>query len=294
MPLEPDPNGNGVSVAIGPDNIVVKQPNVDFVSLIGPPDVTVQQVPVPAEINSIVSGPGPVIYGLGGPVFDADNQVASLAASGSWPSHSSGIESATSSPRAEVGLNDYLEIPQFFFGHGPSGVIDRGRQVGRTVIEYVDETGAPLDPTDEFPIPAFADVDGDGFRDDAAGLVEVLDSDLSWQLDIRRDPAYAGTYVGASPLAPTTEERVIYFERIGADLTPDQDFGTNALPVIAILNPDGTGSWVRLPEDWDVVASDVWGTVLMRRTATDLEFALLDDVLDASGLRRRRRRRPPR
>ncbi len=43
-------------------------------SLIGPPDVTVQQVRVPAEFSSIVSGPGPVVYGLGGPVFDADNQ----------------------------------------------------------------------------------------------------------------------------------------------------------------------------------------------------------------------------
>ncbi len=91
-----------------------------------------------------------------------------------------------------------------------------------------------------------------------------------------------GSFVGASPPAPTTGGRVIYFERIGADLTPDQDFGPNALPVIAILNPDGTGSWVRLPDDWDVVASDVWGTVLMRRTDTELEFAFLDDALEAS------------
>ena len=102
VPLEPDPNGSGVSVAIGPDNIIVKQPGVEFVSVIGPPDVTVQQVPVPAEISSIVSGPGPVIYGLGGPVFDADDQ-AVPAASGSWPSRSSEIESVRSSPRPRSG-----------------------------------------------------------------------------------------------------------------------------------------------------------------------------------------------
>ena len=76
VPLEPDPNGNGVSVAIGPDNIVVKQPDVDFVSLIGPPDVTVSRFRSPRRSTSIVSGPGPVIYGLGGPVFDEENQVA--------------------------------------------------------------------------------------------------------------------------------------------------------------------------------------------------------------------------
>ena len=120
-------------------------------------------------------------------------------------------------------------------------------------------------------------MDGDGYRDVDSGRVAVIGSDLSWQLDIRRDAAHAGTDVRPSPPAPTTGGRVIYFERIGADLTPDQDFGANAMPVVAILNQDGSGSWVRLPEDWDVVASDVWGTVLMRQTDTAYEFALLDD-----------------
>ena len=31
--------------------------------------------------------------------------------------------------------------------------------------------------------------------------------------------------------------------------------------------------------DWDVVASDVWGTVLLRRTSDSVELALLDDAL---------------
>lgn len=281
VPLEPDPSGSGVSVAIGPDNIVVKQPTSDFVSLIGPPDVTVRQVPVPVELNSIVSGPGPVVYGLGGPVFDADDQTVPrglrFLAIPFLGDRAGDIVAET-----EVALNDYLELPDSFFGHGPNGVIDRGRQVGRTVIDYVDETGAPLDPSDEFPLPAFEDTDGDGIRE-SRDVIELVGSERSWQLDIRRDPAHAGTYVGPSPPAPTTGGRVVYFERIGADLTPEQDFGPNAMPVVAILNPDGSGTWVRLPDDWGVVASDVWGTVLMRRTGTELEFALLDDALDAAG-----------
>ena len=111
------------------------------------------------------------------------------ADSDSWRSAFLGDRVGEVVAETEVGVNDYLELPEFFFGHGPTGVIDRGRQVGRTVIEYVDDSGAPLDPIDEFPIPAFADTDGDGIRDNAAGLIEVLDSDLSWQLDIQRDPS---------------------------------------------------------------------------------------------------------
>jgi hypothetical protein len=38
---------------------------------------------------------------------------------------------------------------------------------------------------------------------------------------------------------------------------------------------------VRLPDDWSVVASDVWGTVLMRTTDTSIELALLDEVTAA-------------
>ena len=134
------------------DGIVVKQPNTDFVTLIGPPDVTVQQVPVPAEINSIVAGPGPVIYGLGGPVFDDDNQAVPRGFRFvAVPFLGDRVGEVVA--ETEVGLNDYLELPPFFFGHGPTGVIDRGRQVGRTVIEYVDETGAPLDADRRFPDP---------------------------------------------------------------------------------------------------------------------------------------------
>jgi hypothetical protein len=217
-----------------------------------------------------------VIYGLGDPVFDEGNAAV--------PRGFRFVAIATSGTRSgqvvavrEVGLNEYLELPPFFFGHGPDGVIDRGRRIGTTVIEYVDEAGAALDAPTEFPIPAFSDTDGDGFRD--RDVIELTGTDVSWRLDIRPDPTNSSPFVGPTPPAPTSNGRVIYFERIGPDLVPEQDFGPSAMPVVAILNPDGSGSWVRLPEDWDVVASDVWGTVLMRRTDADLEFAYLDDSL---------------
>ncbi|WP_040492347.1 hypothetical protein [Ilumatobacter nonamiensis] len=283
VPIELNPDGaldSSASVAIGPDNIVVHQKGTDAMSVIGPQG-EVRRIPIEEQISSIVSGPGGVVYGLGDAAFDDGSDAAptglrfvAIPFVGEQAGEVIAVE--------EVPWNEYLELPPFFFGHGSDGVIDRGRQVGDTVIEYVDETGAPLEPVDEFPLPAFGDPDDDGFREDAS-VIELVDSNVSWKLDITRDPTNATPFVGRTYPAPTTDGRVVYFERIGADLTPDQDFGPNSLPVVAILNPDGSGTWVGLPQDWDVVASDVWGTVLMRRTDTDLEFAFLDDALTQAG-----------
>ena len=42
------------------------------------------------------------------------------------------------------------------------------------------------------------------------------------------------------------------------------------------MNPDGTATWWSPPNGWQVVASDIWGTVLARLEGTRLELALAD------------------
>jgi hypothetical protein len=44
--------------------------------------------------------------------------------------------------------------------------------------------------------------------------------------------------------------------------------------VLADLQPTGDATWWSIPEDWQVVASDIWGTVLARQDGTQLELAL--------------------
>ena len=51
------------------------------------------------------------------------------------------------------------------------------------------------------------------------------------------------------------------------------------MPVIAVLNPDGTGSWHTVPTGWQVVSSDVGGTVFARRVGDTVELARLDEAL---------------
>jgi hypothetical protein len=46
-----------------------------------------------------------------------------------------------------------------------------------------------------------------------------------------------------------------------------------ALPVIAELRADGSGSWWSLPDGWQVAASDTSGTVLARATPDGLTLA---------------------
>ena len=276
IPLAPNPNGNRISVAIGPTSVAVLQPATDVVTLIhlgADVDVaaSVRDVGIDEQLYSIVLGPGDVLYGFGdAPIIDniPDARYVAIPLSGE----------RAGSVVAEVSLSwlQYTELPPGAFGHGPDGVIDRDRDVNSTVIGYVDVDGAPVEWSGPAPPLLTFETDlGDG------GRVSVVGSDLAWNLAIKKSPDHGGDYVGPSPPAPTSRGRVIYTDTIGPDLSPDQDFGPNQMPVVAVLEPDGSGRWIRLPDDWSVAASDMWGTVLIRTTDDSIEVALLDDALAA-------------
>jgi hypothetical protein len=280
IPLEPNPEANTMSVAIGDTSVVVRQPATSFVTVIATgdgSDPAPRQVAIADDMFELIVGPGDVLYGLmlGEPPDGSQVPSSRMVAVPLAGDRAGQVVAAV-----DVDISQYLELPGMSFGHGPDGIVDRVRNVNTTILGYVDETGGPLDWVGDEPplltINAFVDGDVE------PSLVSVVGTDLAWNLDITVDPANEGTYAGPSAPAPTSNSRVIYFDRIGADTTPDQDFGVNEMPVVAILNPDGSGDWVRLPEEWDVVASDVWGTVLMRTVGDSLEFALLDDALEAT------------
>lgn len=275
IPLVADPDGRPISVAIGGDQTVaVHQPGTSVVTMIRAAAGTglvaePRDIPIPTDLSSIVLGPLDIVYGLGEPVV-ADGAAAP-----------SGIEFVAAKTTGDGGvvasgvldIGTYLELPTGAFGHGPDGVIDRVRRVNETVIGYVDESGAALRPDKDFPLVETERRPG--------GEIVVQTAGRTWVLDITRDPTHADSFVGPMPAAPTSFGRIIYTERIGADTTPDVDFGPNEMPVIAVLEPNGDGTWVRLPDDWDVVASEVFGTVLMRVVEADgvIELAYLDDAL---------------
>lgn len=281
IPRAPNPGNNTVSVAIGERTIAVRQPGTDVVTLFDYADragaaASVRDVPIDEPLFSTVLGPGDVLYGIGDP--RQGNSVGAPDAFRFVAIPVSGEQAGDVVAESDLAPVAYLELPDGAFGHGPDGIVDRARDVNRTVLGYVDAKGNPVQwAGSPPPLLTWTPGLGDG------GRVSVVGSDLAWDLAITKAADYGGDFIGPNPPAPTSGGRVVYSDTIGPDLTPDQDFGPNQMPVVAILEPDGSGRWIRLPDDWSVVASDVWGTVLQRTTADAIELALLDDVLVKPG-----------
>lgn len=171
-------------------------------------------------------------------------------------------------------INLFLEYPPLSFGHGPYGVIHRRQYLaGTAVAPYVDSDGKPI-TLDTAPATFVFDDDLE------RGLGGVIQSStgMSWTLAVEAAPDRADTYVGVSPPAPGPDGRGVYTTHIGPNANPDVDFGEPTMWVVAELNPDGTSTWWSLPDGWEILASDTWGTVLGRQSGTQLELALADFV----------------
>lgn len=283
LPFEPDPDGDGVEFAVGPDHVVINQRSTNTLTIVGDDGdgVAARIVDVEEGLSSIVAGPGQVVYGVGDPVFDGDEQAVPsglrFVAVSTLGANEGGVVAVE-----EVDLNAYLELPPYFFGHGPEGVVERGRD-NATIADYVDEDGQPLGVSAATPFPSFDFKTGtESPTPPERNTITVQGAEFGWQIEVTRDPGWQPTYLGRNVVAPGLD-RAIYAERIGADTTPEQDFGDNLMPVVALLNYDGSGEWIRLPDDWDVVASDVWGTLLARLTADSIELASLDDLVPPTG-----------
>jgi peptidoglycan hydrolase-like protein with peptidoglycan-binding domain len=219
-------------------------------------DGSVSSVALEIVPRFVVATAGPVLYGLAdggasGPEFVAISMMGSNAGT-----------VVARQPVADPSL--YTQLPVGTFGNGDGGVVDRIRDPGAVMIGHVDTAGAPV-ASPSAPLLRIGD-------DDA-----VTDGTSLWQLDIERDPGWAApiAFAGDSPPAPTADAAGVYWTSIG----PLSEGDILTLPVIAVLESDGGGSWHSIPTDWHPASSDVGGTIFVRRVGGSVELARLADAL---------------
>jgi hypothetical protein len=211
-----------------------------------------QVIPLAAALvgTSIAAGPGDVLYGV---VQDNDTAMSldAFALSGSQAGHVIGGAQLPSQDIAEGVL-----------GHGPDGIIDR--RTGTLLLGYVDVDGKPTSlgrAAHDLTTLSGSVTTGDLTVHDPDGA-------HNWHLAITPDPT--------SPSASTTGATPAPSSHGGAVVWTDLPTSGSTEPVIAVLAADGTGTWYSLADGWQVAASDIDGTVLMRRTGNTVELARLD------------------
>ena len=240
-------------VAIGDSWIVTVDQNAPTATLIDPFSPATPQI-VPLDVHttgSIATGPGDVLYA----VVQGDGIDMSLDAIAL-----SGDRAGQVVASAPVGAVAFAEAPTGVLGHGNDGIIDR--RTGATLLGYVDPTGAPVS------LGRDAHTVGTILGDVGAGDLIVRDPDGNhdWHLAIRRDPSEGVvSLIPQSPVAPSSHGGALVHTIIGKDQT-----------VVAVLAADGTGAWYSLADGWQVAASDLDGTILVRLNGGTVELARLD------------------
>lgn len=246
-------------VAVGELGVVVNQSGEGAIAAIGfsgqRRTIELDRELADSGLSNLVYGPGDVVYGLRptGPPFAFEMVAVALSGdrAGEIVARSEPLDSAT-----------WVELPRSPFGHGVDGVVARARDVGATLIGYVDVDGAPI----EWPgvVPHFATVD-----DQLVVSSENFAPDWPLEINGRRSPQPSST--GPAVPAPATDNRTVY----ATYLRPSGGEGEDELPVVAVLEPGGAGSWGSVPEGFDYLASDAAGTVFGRVVDGTLELSLL-------------------
>ena len=269
VPITRDPTNNASAARI-PD-MAVMEGAVAVVDMHGTTILIVDSETgairsVPADVMPMlpVGGPGDVLYGIDSAYEGADGfHFVAIALSGARAG-----EVVASNP---VDMIHYLEIGPGVFGHGLTGIVDRARNVGTQVIQYVDVNGDPAALTPSVPFFTMLD-----------DVVSGTDPSMSWSLEIERHPDAAELYVGEAPPAATLDEAAVVWTWIGPAAGSPDDFPPPTMPVVAWLNADGTVAWRQLPEGWQVVSSDLWGTLLAHQIDDHVELAWLTPPAESS------------
>jgi hypothetical protein len=215
---------------------------------------------IPLHTNSIpidlTSGPNNLVYALLPEVQSVDATRVQLAA---IP-----IDGENAGHVVATALVDAVlasEAPTAFLGTGPDGVIDR-----RSNTQLMAWVPNLFDGTWHTPEPQYT-VDGQH--------VVLGDNAMDWTLSITRDPRSPEPTGLGSPVLPGADDNAIYQTSIGPAADPTSVQPTGTVPVIGLLHLNGSVTWVRVPDGWQVTASDVSGTVLARRVGNTIELATL-------------------
>jgi hypothetical protein len=222
-----------------------------------------QVVPLAAGLvgTSVAAGPGDVLYGVvqGN---GADMSLDAIALSGDRAGQVVAF--------APISAVEFAEAPNGVFGHGADGIIDR--RTGKVLLGYVDVTGQPVS------IGRAVHTVGTILGEVASSDVVIRDPDgkHDWHLAIQRDPASPGALKGEVPPAPSSHGGAVVLTAVGRPVASTSDIASPTEPVVAVLAADGTGTWYSLADGWQVAASDLDGTILMRRAGNTVELARLD------------------
>jgi hypothetical protein len=252
-------------LAIGDTHIVMLNKDASTAVLIDPISPS-DTPPAPVQLDVkptglIAAGPGDVLYA----VVQGDGIDASLDAIAL-----SGDRAGQVVGSAPINIVEYAETPSEILGHGPDGIIDR--RTGETLLEYVDVTGAPTSLGR--PAHTVGPILGDVASDDL--VVRDPDGKHDWHLATHRDPTSPGFFNGEAPPAPSSHGGAVVWTAIGPPDNPSSDTPSPTEPVVAVLAADGTGRWYSLADGWQVGASDLDGTILVRLHDSTVELARLD------------------
>ncbi|MDW3215365.1 MAG: hypothetical protein R8G01_15295 [Ilumatobacteraceae bacterium] len=271
----PDPTVGAYQVAVGDLGVAIATwpydssgGRVDVIGFDGSTR-TVENLPTN---GAIAYGPGDVVYSTVQGETIEDFAVVAMPLSGDRVG-----EIVASEP---ANWMRYIEYPPSSFGHGAEGMTMR-RDGGEVAIGFVDVDGNPttLDgepPTYDIDRDLLTEIPRGGPR---SGVVTSSEGD-TWNLSVDKHPDAAETYVGPSPVAPTTDGDGVLWTHVGPDIAPEVDFGEPSQWVVAQLHPGGSAIWWSLPDGWTIAASDIWGTVAVRQTDDRLEVALVDFATD--------------
>jgi hypothetical protein len=228
-----------------------------------------RRVPLDAAMPNLtglaVGGPDRVLYvifegGLKNPL--SATEIAAIPTDGPR----AGQAIATS----PIDLISYTHTHPSVLGLGPTSVVDK--RTGESLIHYVDATGGPLQA--QLPAPAYPlaqPIENWAAFETGLEVAPTKGAPATWHVDVDRAP---GSFGGLGDLPEPTaidSGRVLVTTAIGP--SRPGDYGAPTQHVVAVLDPDGSGSWRSIPEDWQLAAADLYGPLYTRIIDSTIEIS---------------------